>query len=168
MKGKSLWARKGKKTFEMELTEKIQADLKEALKAGEKTRVSTLRFLLSAIHNKEIALSLPKGQGLKDEEVLGILQTQIKQRKESIMFFKQGNRDDLVAKEQAELDILSKYLPQQLSEEEVKKIITEAAGEVGAKGLADFGKVMGAVMPRLRGKTEGDVVAGLVKEHLSH
>lgn len=145
------------------LLEKIQSDLKEALRAKDVIKVSTLRFLLSTIHNKQIELQ----KELTDEDVIDVIQKQIKERKESIEAFKMGKRDDLVRKEEAELKILNNYLPQQLTQEEIKKIAEEVIKEIGATGPADFGKVMGAVMGRVKGQTEGEMVAKIVKESLS-
>lgn len=145
------------------LLEKIKNDLRQALKAKDEARVSTLRFLLSAIHNKEIAL---QGKNLPDEEVVEVIRQQIKQRKESIEAFKTGKRDDLVKKEQGELEILNSYLPQQISEEELTKVVEEEILETGATGPGDFGKVMGGVMAKVKGQAEGQIVAKIVKEKL--
>jgi len=158
------------------LLEKIKNDLKEALKAKDEARVSTLRFLLSAIHNKEIVLRCASAcakatagkqvESLKDEEVIGVIQKQIKQRKESIEAFKTGKRDDLVKKEQGELEILNNYLPQQISQGELTKVVEEEILEIGATGPGDFGKVMGGVMAKVKGQAEGQIVAKIVKEKL--
>lgn len=147
------------------LLEKIQSDLKEALKAKDEVEISTLRFLLSSIHNREIELRVEK-KTLTDEEVIKVIQRQVKERKESIEAFKKGKREDLVRKEQKELQILSNYLPQQISEKEMKKMVEDVIKEIGATGPSDFGKVMGAVMLRARGRAEGEVVARIVKEFL--
>lgn len=147
------------------LLEKIQSDLKEALKAKDEVEISTLRFLLSSIHNREIELRVEK-KTLTDEEVIKVIQRQVKERKESIEAFKKGKREDLVKKEQKELQILSNYFPQQISEKEMKKMVEDVIKEIGATGPSDFGKVMGAVMLRARGRAEGEVVARIVKEFL--
>lgn len=151
------------------LLEKIKNDLRQALKAKDEARVSTLRFLLSATHNKEIALYRQlavQGKNLSDEEVIEVIRQQIKQRKESIEAFKTGKRDDLVKKEQGELEILNNYLPQKISEEELTKVVEEEILETGATGPGDFGKVMGGVMAKVKGQAEGQIVAKIVKEKL--
>lgn len=145
----------------------IQADLKEAMKARDEARVSTLRFLLAQIHNREIALH-GEGKSLTDEEVIAVLQKQVKERRESIEAFRQGGREDLLRKEEAELAILNKYLPQQLAPEELEKITSEIIGEIGATGPADFGKVMKTVMERVRGQVDGNIVVRVVKERLGN
>lgn len=145
------------------ILEKIKSDLKESLREKDDLRVSTLRFLLSALHNREIE----KRKDLTDEDVIAVLQKQTKERKESIEAFKKGGRDDLVQKEQAELEILNKYLPQQISEEELGKIIDEVIKESGATGPADFGKVMGGVMGRVKGRVDGSLVVEVVKKILN-
>ena len=144
------------------ILEPLKVDLNEALKARDEIRVSVLRFLLSAIHNQEIQ----KQQELSDEEVTVVIQKQTKERRESIEAFQKGGRKDLMKKEEAELDILSKYLPRQLSEEEVKNLVTEVIRETGAGSPADFGLVMGAVMGKVKGRADGQLVASLVKEVL--
>lgn len=148
------------------ILEQIQNNLKEAMKAGDEARVSTLRFLLAQIHNHEIALH-GQGKDLTDEEVVAVLQKQAKERKESIEAFKQNGRDELVKKEEDELSILNNYLPQQLAPEEVEKIVAETLVEIGATGPADFGKVMKAVMEKVKGKADGTQVAQMVKKYLA-
>lgn len=145
------------------ILEQLKVDLNEALKARDEIRVSVLRFLLSAIHNQEIQ----KQQELSDEEVIAVIQKQVKERRESIEAFQKGGRKDLVGKEEAELDILSKYLPQQLSEEEVKNLVTEVIRETDAGSPADFGRVMGTVMGKVKGRAGGELIAKFVKEQLS-
>lgn len=143
--------------------EKVQKDLKEALKAGEKTRVSTLRFLLAEIHNRQIE----KQADLVDEDVLAVVRQQAKQHRESIEAYRQGKRDDLVAKEQSELDILNTYLPRQMEGEALEKMVKDVIAGMGAVGPADFGKVMGAVMGKVKGQADGNQVAAVVKSKLS-
>ncbi len=146
------------------ILEKINSDLKEAMKASEEAKVLTLRFLLSAIHNKEIALRV---ENLSDEDVVEVIRQQVKQRKESIAAFAAGGRDDLVRKEQSEIEILNRYLPQQISEEELAKVVEEVVRKTGAKTLSDFGRVMGAVMAKVKGRVEGQMAAEIVKKILS-
>lgn len=145
------------------ILEKLQQDLKEALMTGEKERLSVLRFLLAAVHNREIE----KQTELTDDDVLAVIRQQVKQHKESIVAYRQGNRADLVAKEQAEMDLLNTYLPQQMGEDELAKIVKDTITAVGATGPADFGKAMGAVMARVKGLADGNQVAAIVKQELS-
>jgi len=145
----------------MDLLKKIEEDLKKALKAQDKNAVSTLRFLLAAIRNFEIE----KQKEITDEEVIQIIQKQIKLRKESIAAFQAGGRQDLAQKEESEAEILSKYLPQQLTEEKLKEIVSQTIRELNA-GPNDFGKVMREVMVRVKGKAEGSQVAEVVKKTL--
>lgn len=157
------------------LISKIQSDLRTALKQKDKIRVETLRLLLSEIHNKGIALrsfgsaqdKQAQGENLPDEEVVVIVQKEIKKRREAIEAYQRGKRDDLVKKEKAELVILSKYLPQQMSTEELKKIVGQIVTEVGASGAKDFGKVMRMVMSKVKGQAEGMAVAEMVRKQLS-
>jgi len=120
---------------------------------------------LSAIHNAEIA----KGRDatLTEEELAELLQKQAKQRQESIDAYKKGGRADLVEKETKELEIIRGYLPKQLPEEKIKKLAEEAIKEVGAKGSQDIGKVMGVLMPKVKGQADGSSVSKIVKELLS-
>lgn len=144
---------------------KIKADLLEALKSGDKFLADTLRYLLSVIHNAEIAKG--KDAILTEEELAKLLQKQVKQRQESIAAYEKGRRADLVEKEGKELGILNGYLPKQLPEEEIKKLAEEAIKEVGAKGPQDTGRVMGILMPEVKGKADGALVAKVVKGLLS-
>ncbi|NPA15621.1 MAG: GatB/YqeY domain-containing protein [Deferribacteres bacterium] len=146
----------------MGVKEKIMADMKEAMKAKDMAKVSTLRLLLSEIKNKEID---KKGE-LSDEEIYALIQKAVKQRKESIEQYKSAGREDLVQKEEAELKILEAYLPEQLSEEELEKIIDEAIKEAEAATMKDMGKVMRLVMPRVKGRADGKVVNEMVKRKL--
>jgi len=145
----------------MSLFQKIEEDLKLALKNREELTVSTLRFLISAIKNQEIE----KQRELSDEEVIQILQRQIKQRRESMAAFQSGGREDLALKEKRELEILSKYLPQQLTPKELEEIVKEVIAMLGPT-QKDFGKVMGQVMVRVKGRAEGSLVSQTVKEAL--
>ena len=146
----------------MSLKERIQTELKEAMKAHDELKVSTLRLLNSSIKNKEIDERKP----LDDEGLLAILSTAAKQRRESIDQYEKGGRQDLADKEKAELAILQSYLPQQLSKDEVAAAIKETIAETGASGAKDMGKVMKALMPKVKGKADGKLVNELVKELL--
>ncbi len=141
----------------------VEQQIKEALKAGEALRLSTLRLLLSAINNEGIA----KQKELSEEEVITVVQHQAKQRREAIEAYEQGGREELAAKERQELEILGNFLPQQLSEEEVKKIVVEVVAGLSDDEKKNFGKVMGQAMARLKGQTEGNLVSKVVKEVLS-
>jgi len=145
--------------------ERIKADLTAALKAGDAVLALTLRYLLAEIHNGEIA----KGRDavLTEEELASLLQKQAKQRTESIEAYQNGGRDDLVDKEKNELKVIQSYLPEQMGEEEIKKLVAEAVSQTGAAGITDMGKVMGALMPAVKGKADGSLVNRLVKEALS-
>ena len=144
------------------LIEKIKSDLNEAMRARDETKVSTLRFLLSAINNKSIELQ----KELTDEDINQVIAKQVKERKESIAAFSAANREELATKERAEMEYLSIYLPQQLTEGEVEKIVNDVIGELGASGPNDFGRVMSTVMARVKGQTDGNIVSGLVKKVL--
>ncbi len=148
----------------MNLFEKIKRDLEKALKEKDVGRVSTLRFLIAQIQNREIELN-KRGQ-LSDEEVVEVIRKQAKKHQESIEAYQKGRRNDLVKKEKGELKILNTYLPQKLSSQNLEKIISQTIEEVGAKGPEDFGKGMGAVMGKVKGRADGQEVAKLVKEKL--
>ncbi|MBI2334762.1 GatB/YqeY domain-containing protein [Candidatus Daviesbacteria bacterium] len=146
----------------MDKIAKIRKDLKEALLARDEIKVSTLRLLLSEIKNAEIS----KGEELKLEEIISIIQREVKKRKEAAEGFRSGNREDSAKKEEAESKVLEDYLPAQLSNEELTKIVEEAINEVGANSMQDMGKVMGAVMGKVQGKADGNTVSQIVKEKL--
>ena len=144
------------------LRDKIAEDMREAMKAREQARVSTLRMLMSAVKNAEVE----RGHPLDDDEVIDVAAKEAKRRKESIGAFKQGGREDLVAKESAELSVLEAYLPAGLSEEELAALVDEAIAETGASSPKQMGEVMKALMPKIRGRAEGGVVSALVKQRL--
>jgi hypothetical protein len=163
----------------MTLKEKISQDFKEAFKAKEELKVSVLRMLSSSIKNKEMEKRsklvkagtddeavLVKESQLLDEEVLQVIGTEAKRRKDSIKQFQDGNRPEMAAQEEAELKILSVYLPEQMGEDEVRKIIIESIKEAGAAGAQDLGKVMKVLMPKVKGKADGGMVNKIVKEEL--
>lgn len=165
----------------MSLRETIQQDLKAVLQERQDVALSALRMLSSAIVNKEkekrykISREKPelsesdlvKESALADEEILEVVASEAKKRKEAIAEFEKGGRDDLVKKEKAELDVLQKYLPEQLSEEEIKKLAKEAAERVAAKEIKDMGKVMAELMPKVKGRADGSLVSKVVKELLA-
>lgn len=147
---------------------KIQDDLTTGLKAGDSFLVSTLRFLLAEINNLKIAIYPPSvGGDLTDEDIISVLQKQVKSHRESIEMFEKGKRQDLVEKEKKELEILTSYLPKQMEEAEIRGIAEKAVSDTGAKTMADMGKVMGVVMPQVKGKAEGSTVSALVRKLLS-
>jgi uncharacterized protein YqeY len=146
----------------MSLKEKIKADLTEARKAKDALRVSTIRLLVSTIKNREIDAR----KELDDEGVLAVLLSAVKQRKESIEQFEGAGRTDLSDKEKAELAILQTYMPEQMGRDEVLALVKEAVSETGAEGPKDMGKVMKALMPKVKGKADGRLVNDLVKEAL--
>ena len=146
----------------MDLKAEIQLAVKAAMKSGDTVTLSTLRLLLAALQNEEIRLR----RALSGDEIQKIIGTLCKQRGESIELYRQGGREELAAKEEAELAILKKFLPQQLSDEEIKSVIQGSIYEVGAKGLADLGKVMKLVMPKVTGRSDGKRVSDLAKSLL--
>ncbi len=147
------------------LQDQIKKDLITSLKAKEESKVSVLRMLQSIIKNKEIELK--KRDGLSDEEIGQLVISEIKKRNDSIESYKSGNRNDLVENEEKEIEILKKYMPEQMSEEEVGKIVEKVIADIGASSVADFGKVMGKMMAEVKGKADGNLVSKIVKEKLS-
>jgi len=149
----------------MSLKQQIIDDLKSAMKAGDAEKRDTLRMLDSMIKNTEIE-KMKRESGLDDSEVQEVVTRAIKQRKDAIAQYESGGRPELAEKEKKEIDILSAYMPEQLSEDEVRKIITETASEINASAKADTGKLMGAVMPKVKGKADGQLVKKIVEEIL--
>lgn len=149
--------------MEANLKEKLEADLRQAMKDRDNVKRSVLRLLLAAIKNAEIA----KRGSLDNPDVLGIVAREVKQRNESIEAFKQGDRQDLVAQEEAEMAILKEYLPRQLSREEVIIEARQVIEEVGAQGPRDKGKVMSRIMAQLKGKADGREINEIVTELLN-
>jgi uncharacterized protein YqeY len=147
----------------LKLIEQIQEDLKRSMKAKDGNRVSVLRLLLSSIRNREIE----KRDVLDDDEVLAEITSSAKRRRESMEAFKEGDRMDLVEKEEAELVILQEYLPELLSPDEIRNVVQEVVEAVSATTASDLGKVMKELMPRLGGKADGKLVNEIVREVLS-
>jgi uncharacterized protein YqeY len=143
----------------MSLEERIEGEFKAALKAQDKIKLSTLRMLKADINNLKLE---PNKKALTDADIVKIIQRQVKQHKDSIEQFEKGKRDDLAEKEKKELEILSGYLPEQLSEEELTKIIKDAVKELEATSKKDMGKVIKTVMERVKGKAEGKTVSRIV------
>jgi len=142
----------------MLLWERLDAEMKTAMKAGEPTKVSVIRMVRSEVRNAEIA----KGEPLTEEEISEVLAKEAKRRRESIEQFQKGNRSDLVEKETAALQILSQYMPEQLDEEEIVDIAREVISELHATSRSDKGRVMSAVIQRVRGKADGRLVSQVV------
>ena len=147
----------------MTLKDQLNADLKDALRAGESTRKGTLRLLLASIHNAEIA----EKKALEDNHVIAVIRKEIKQRRESIEEYGKAGRRDLVAVEEAELAVLAAYLPPQMSSDEVNKVARRVIEQVGARGPADKGKVMPVIMAELRDHADGREINAAVTELLS-
>jgi len=141
----------------------IQDDTKAAMKSGDRVTLSTLRLLLSALHNEEIK----QRRELSADEILKTIVSLCKQRQEAIEYFRKGGRADLWRQEEAELAVLRRYLPEALSEEEIRALIRSSIEEVGAKGVQDLGRVMKQIMPKVAGRSEGKRVSELAKEMLS-
>jgi len=146
-----------------DLKQKLADDLKQALRGGERVKCSVIRLTMAAIRNAEIARQVD----LNDADILGVIAKELKKRQESIEAFKQGNRQDLVAKEEAELAILNEYMPEQMTRDEIIAEARRVIEEVGAKGPADKGKVMSRLVAQLKGKADGreinEVVTGLLQ-----
>lgn len=162
------------------LKEKIQQELNKSIKKKEELKLSALRMISAAILNKEkekrYKLSkekpdlkeeeLAKESQLIDEEIVEVISTEIKKRKEAAADYEKGGREELAEKEKKEIEILQKYLPEQLSEEEIKKLAEEAVEKTGAKEPKDMGKVMAELMPYVKGKADGSLVSKIVKDLL--
>jgi uncharacterized protein len=150
----------------MNLKEKINSDIKDAMRSGDTVKRDTLRFLDSAIKNTEIEKK-KKEAGLSDEEVLEVVVRSVKQRNDSIHQYIDGGRPELADKEKAELEILKTYMPQQLSEDEIRKVIKEIISDAGTVSVSDMGKIMGQAMGKLKGKADGNIVKKIVGEELA-
>lgn len=147
----------------MALLDRLNTDLKAAMKSREELRVSVLRLLLSAINYAEIA----QQKKLDDAGIISVVQREIKQRRESIEAFEKGNRPDLANKEKAELAMLQEYMPAQMSRDEIVQLIQKVIEEVDPKGPGDKGKVMQKLMPQVKGKADGAEVNNIVTEMLA-
>jgi uncharacterized protein YqeY len=147
----------------MMLQDKVADDLRQAQKSGDKTRVTVLRLVKAGVKNAEIAQGAPIG----DAGVIDVITREVKQHRESITEFTKGNRQDLVAKEEAELATLLEYLPKQMSREEVVAIVRQVIEQVGATGPGDKGKVMSQLMPQLKGRADGREANDIVTELLT-
>lgn len=165
----------------MALKQQIQSDLNESVMGKEELRSSVLRLLIAAINNKETEKrtkiwkekpkasveDLEKESKLTDEEIISVISSEIKKRRESIELFEKGGRGERADQEKKELGILQKYLPEQMSEDELKRLVKAAVEKVGAKTQKDMGKVMQELMPKVKGKADSSLVSKAVKELLS-
>lgn len=145
------------------LKARITEDMKTAMRSGEKARLATIRLVLAAIKQVEVDTR----SALTDDDLLPLLDRMCKQRRESIEQFEQAGRDDLASKERQELEIIQTYLPAQLSEAEIARLIDEAIAKTGAKSVRDMGKVMGIIRPKAQGRADMAAVSALIKARLS-
>lgn len=147
----------------MNLLERLNQDIKQAMKNKEKDKLTTLRMIKASIQNEAIKL----GSELSEDAELTVLSREVKQRKDSLHEFDKAGREDLVEKIRTELQYVEEYMPEQLSEEEISRIVLATIDEVGASSKSEMGKVMAAIMPKLKGKAEGSLINKLVQQHLS-
>ncbi|WP_127533008.1 GatB/YqeY domain-containing protein [Paenibacillus kobensis] len=146
----------------MNLSDRLNDDMKQAMKNQDKFKLTTIRMIRASIKNAEIDLK----RSLEDSEVLDILSREIKQRKDSLQEFTKAGRDDLVKDVAVEIDIIGVYLPEQLTEEEIKSIVLQTIQETGASSKAEMGKVMTALMPKVKGRADGKLVNTIVQQSL--
>jgi len=146
----------------MALRERLSEEMKEAMKAKDSLRLSSIRLIRSAVKNKDIELK----REIAEQEIVEVIATLVKQRRESIRLFGEAGRQDLVEKEEKELVVLLDFLPQQLSREAVADLVDRVIAESGAQGGKDMGRVMKALMPHVAGRADGKMVSDLVKEKL--
>ena len=148
----------------MSVKERLQQDMKDAMRGGDKRRLGVIRLVLAAIKQREV----DERTELDDDQVLAVLDKMAKQRRESIDQYGKAGRDDLVEQEQFELDVLKTYLPEQLTEAEIQSLIDEALAATGAGSMKDMGKVMGVLKPRLAGRADMGAVSALIKARLAN
>ena len=147
----------------MSLTTQLKSELKSALLGKDSSTASTLRMLLAVVKNEEIAI----GKEVPDDRVLGIIKTEVKKVKDSIQQFQTAGRDDLVEHEKQDLEVLEKYLPEQMAEDEIRKVVVSVITKTSAQGMRDMGRVIGMVMGKHGNEVDGSVVSRVVKEELS-
>ena len=147
----------------MDLIDQLESDLAEAMKLRDEVRTTTLRLLKSALKNYQIEL----GHDLTMQEALSVLQKEAKKHQDSIKQYEDAKREDLANEEKAELDVIEKYLPEQMSQDQVEKAVDSAIAELGATGPADMGKVIGLVRHKTEGQADGSMIAELAKQKLS-
>ena len=148
------------------LREKIKAELVSAMKEHNEAKISTLRMINSAIKDKDIA-ARPKADAISDDDILGLFQSMIKQRKESIELYQKGGREDLVAKEKAEIDLITSFMPAQMDDNAIQVAIKEVIAQTGASSLRDMGKVMGALKAKYAGQMDFGKASALIKAQLN-
>lgn len=149
------------------LRTELKDSLKEAMKSKDKRKLSTLRLILATLHDRDIAAREKGGEeGIGDDEILQMLTTMVRQRRDSIAAYEEGGRIDLATSEQEEIDIISEFLPKQFNEEEMQAAIQETIQEIGAEGLKDMGKTMGALKSKFAGRMDFAKASGLVKSAL--
>ncbi len=144
------------------MKKKLMEDMKKYMKEKNKIALNTVKMVNAEIKKQEI----DKQKELSDEEVISVIEKQIKNRKDSAEQYKNAGREDLAEQEEEEIKVLIKYLPEQLSKEEIEKIVDEVIKEIGAESKSDFGKVMGKIMPKVKGKADGNLVKKIVQEKL--
>ena len=147
----------------MSLKERLQEDWKQALKSKDKFKASTISMARAAV----LLVEKTDGKQLDDEQIIGILAKEVKQRREAVLEFKKGNRQDLIDNAENEIKILLSYLPQQLNEEEISEIVHQAVNEVGANSIKHMKKVMALVMPKTKSRADGKLVSQIVKQYLN-
>ena len=147
----------------MTLRQRLQDDTTAAMRSGDALRRDVLRMVQNTIYNTEKA----KHVTLTEDEVLGVVTKEVKTRRESVDAFRKGGREDLAAKEEAEIAILNDYLPQQLTDDELRALVDQAVAETGATSARDLGKVMGVLSPRIRGRADGKTASGMVAQALA-
>ncbi|GLY10007.1 GatB/YqeY domain-containing protein [Pseudobacillus badius] len=148
----------------MSLLERLNDDIKQAMKNKDKEKLTVIRMLKASLQNEAIKAG---SQGLTEDEELAVLSREVKQRKDSLHEFEKAGRVDLVSKIQTELTYVNSYMPEQLSDEEIEAIVQETIAQVNASSKADIGKVMGALMPKIKGRADGGLVNKLVQQKLS-
>lgn len=146
----------------MRLVERLTDDMKQAMKNKDKLKLSVIRMVKSAIKNEEIN----QGKELSDDEVLTVLTRELKQRRDSLQEFEKAGRDDLAASSRDEMAVLMEYMPEQLGEDDIRKLVAEAIEQSGASSKKDMGKVMGVLMPKVKGRADGALVNKIVQELL--
>lgn len=146
----------------MSLLSRLNYDMKTAMKAKDKESLQVIRMIKSSIQNEQIK----EGHDLTEEEELTVLSREMKQRRDSLHEFEEAGRDDLAEKVKSEIVIVEKYMPEQLSDEEIRQLVQEAITQTGASSMKEFGKVMGAIMPKVKEKADGNQVNAIVKELL--
>jgi uncharacterized protein len=151
------------RSHQVTLRQRLQDDTTAAMRSGDALRRDVLRMVQNTIYNTEKA----KHVTLTEDEVLGVVTKEVKTRRESVDAFRKGGREDLAAKEEAEIAILNDYLPQQLTDDELRALVDQAVAETGASSARDLGKVMGVLSPRIRGRADGKTASGMVAQALA-